>query len=207
MNNLTIGSIISNGFSSGFKNLFSLIGAIVLWAITIWIPYINVGTTIGIYSLIPAVSKGETISPTGIFDKKYRDMMGRFFVLLALSVLGVMVGFIFLIIPGLVIAIAWTLAIYLLIDQDMGPLEALRNSNKYTYGKKWTIFLGLLLLEIILGIIVGVLAFVGGMISETIGLILTIIGYLVIYPILIGALAHIYGVLAGETSSPEPAAY
>ena len=48
---LDFGSVLSQGFLVGMKNLPSLLGAIVLWLLTIWIPYVNVGTTIAIMTL------------------------------------------------------------------------------------------------------------------------------------------------------------
>ena len=38
---LDFGSVLSQGFLVGMKNLPSLLGAIVLWLLTIWIPYVN----------------------------------------------------------------------------------------------------------------------------------------------------------------------
>ena len=48
MNTLTVGSIISKGFEIGIKNIGTVAGAGVLWILTFWIPYLNVGTTIGL---------------------------------------------------------------------------------------------------------------------------------------------------------------
>ena len=50
----------------------SIIAAVALWLITIWIPYLNIGTTIAITLLPTQLAKGEIINPLGIFDAKYR---------------------------------------------------------------------------------------------------------------------------------------
>lgn len=207
MNNLSVGNIVSQGFNIGMKNMLSLIGAVFFWMITLWIPYINVGTTIALISIVPALSKGEMISPTEIFAKKYRKNMGEFFLALSFIYLGTIIGYIFLIIPGLVISIAWSLALYLLVDKDMQPMEAIKKSNNLTYGKKWTIFGGLLILSIILMVIVSMLSFIGQMISEAVGAVFAVISYLLIFPVILGAYAHIYKELtadSGETTkSPQ----
>ena len=70
---ITVMGVIQEGIGVGLKNSLSLLGAIVLWILTIWIPYINVGTTIAIYTIPVALSKGKVISPTFIFDAKYRQ--------------------------------------------------------------------------------------------------------------------------------------
>lgn len=195
MNGISIGSIITEGFKLGLQNMASLIGAILLWIITIWIPYLNVGTTIGLLSIVIAMSKGTIISPTEIFDPKYRQYMGEFFLLVALIYLGTLIGFLFLIIPGLVISIAWGQAIYLMIDKELNPMEALKVSNQITYGEKWTIFFGTLLMGIIFYILVLILTGVGYLISELFASVLSFVGFIVFYPILLGAMAHIYGEL------------
>ena len=67
---LVFKDVLSNGVSTGLKNFLSLIGCVVLWLLTVWIPYINVGTTIAIITLPAALSKGAVISPLEIFNKR-----------------------------------------------------------------------------------------------------------------------------------------
>ncbi len=202
MNDLTIGGIISQGFAIGLKNLVSLILAVVLWLVTIWIPYLNVGTTIGIVSIVIAMSKGGMISPFEIFDGKYRKYIGEFFLLIAILQLGTFIGFIFMVIPGIVIAVAWSMAIYLLIDRELNPMEALKISNQITYGKKWVIFIGLLLLGIILVVVANVLGFIGSLIADSVGKLLGLIGVIIVLPVIFGAYAHIYGTLVTQLDEP-----
>lgn len=195
MSKLSIGSIVSEGFKLGFQNFLSLVGAVFLWIITIWIPYINVGTTIGLLSIVIAMSKGEIISPTEIFDSKYRQYMGEFFLIMGFLYVGITVGLFFLIIPGLVISIAWGQGIYLMIDRELNPVEALKVSNQITFGEKWTIFLGTLIIAIVYFALIAVLTGIGYLISETVTSILTFLGVLLFYPVMLGAYAHIYGEL------------
>ncbi len=200
-NELTVGGIISNAFAVGMKNVGSLVGAVLLWLITIWIPYLNVGTTIGMIGIVIAMSKGNVISPTEIFDSKYRRYMGEFFLLRSFISVGVGAGCVFLVIPGIVISIAWGQAIYLLLDKGMSPTECLIASNKITYGKKWTIFGGTVLLTLMLYICVAILFFVFGQISAILGAIISILAVIVLVSIMLGASAYIYGVLSKTLDS------
>ena len=63
---LTISEIIKNSFSLGLNNKGLIIGASILWALTAWIPYLNVGTTIGFLGIIVSISKGDSVSATEI---------------------------------------------------------------------------------------------------------------------------------------------
>lgn len=158
--------VISEGIQIGLKNFASIFAAVLLWLITIWVPYINVGTTIAILSLPVALSKGEGIlSPLFIFESKYRRYMGEFFTLIGLMWLSIFPALTFGIVPGIIIGIGWSLAIYILIDKGVAPGEALVQSNKATYGYKWTIF-GV---SVVIGFVSMILMYICGLIVSNIG--------------------------------------
>ena len=95
MEQLTIGGIFSNALTIGLKNAVSLLGAVVLWALTVWIPYLNVGTTIGLVGIIAKMGRGEVVSPTEIFDSANRRRMGEFFLVVAFISMGASIGTMF----------------------------------------------------------------------------------------------------------------
>src|SRR5215472_16370417 len=107
MQELTVSGIYVNAFKNGIRNVLPLVANIALWGLTAWIPYLNVGTTIGLVSLPAKMSRGETLSPVEIFDGRYRRQMGEFFLVLAFMVMGSLAGYLFGIIPGIVIQMAW----------------------------------------------------------------------------------------------------
>ena len=146
---MKVSLIVKEGIGIGFKNLIPLVGTIVLYLLTCWIPYLNVGTTIALVALPAAMSRGEAISPTEIFDPKYRKNMGNFFLLMVCYSLAVVLGFFFGIIPGIVLSYAWSIAFLLLVDKELDPLQALSESNQKTYGHKATIFLSFLVLGVL----------------------------------------------------------
>ena len=199
---------IQDGLRIALVNFLSLIAATILYILTIWIPYLNVGTTIAMSSLPAELSKGKVINPLFIFEGKYRRNIGEYFILIALMTLGIYVGFTFLIIPGIVISIAWSLAAPLFVDKDKGALEALRESNTLTYGNKWRIFGAEFLLALVINLIVLlvlVLTHMGDVQAlEVIGNI--IVGLIILFtiPALYGVEASIYKQLTcGEIIDEE----
>ena len=150
---ITVFGVIGEGFSIGMKNSLSLLGAVILYALTIWIPYLNVGTTIAMCSIPVELSKGKVISPLFIFDAKYRKYMGEFFLLLGFVSIAVVPLLFFGFFPAIVISFAWSLAVFLLLDKGVSPGEALIQSNKLTYGYKWTLFF----ISLVLGLIATVI--------------------------------------------------
>jgi len=138
---LAVVATIKEGINIGTRNIGPILVNVLLWLVTIWIPYLNVGTTIGLTAgIVSKASRGEIIPMTEIFDSKYRKYMGEFFLTSGLIGIGVGVGLFFAIIPGIVIGIAWSLAILLVIDKGKNPTEAITLSNNCTYGYKAKMF-------------------------------------------------------------------
>ncbi|MFO8021366.1 MAG: hypothetical protein R6U65_02780 [Perlabentimonas sp.] len=192
---LEFGQLLSNTFTIGLKNLPSLVGCIVLWGLTIWIPYVNVGTTIAIVTIPAALSKGKVISPLEIFDKKYFRYMGEFFLVTGLRSIILFPAAMFLIVPAIVLGIAYSLSTLLVVDKGKGAADALKLSNKLTYGNKLTIFLA----QLVLGIGIMVVLFI----LSKIWSVLVLIGLILIAPIMLGFKANIYGQLAVDVQEEE----
>ena len=184
---LSVGEVLQEGVAFGLKNALSIIGAILLWLLTCWIPYLNVGTTIALNSIPLALSKGKVISPTFIFENKYRKYMGEYFSLMGLMLIAIIPAFTFLIIPAIIISISWSLSLYLLLDKGINPSEAMMQSNKATYGHKLNIFLISLILTVALVILMVIFKMLG--VVGSILLFITMICFLVIS---MGCQASIY---------------
>ena len=206
MKRLDILATIKDGVSLALLNYLSVVCTVILYVLTVWIPYLNVGTTIAMASLPAEMAKGNVINPTFIFDSKYRRNMGEFFILMALMMGAVWVGIAFGFIPGIVISYAWYLAVILFIDRDMAPLDALRESNRLTYGNKWRIFCAEMLLTLCLCIAVAVvnaLFHIGDVaMLKVIGVILVFLLVIFAVPALIGVEAAVYKALAFPADQP-----
>ncbi len=148
---------ITDALAIATKNMASIVVAVLLWAITIWIPYVNVGTTIALATLPVKLSKGEVISPTFIFDSEYRHIMGEYFILQAIIGTAVSTAMLFMIIPGIVLGLSWMLAVYLLLGKKMNWADCLPESNRLMMGYKFKVCcikFAVLLGAIIIGIII-----------------------------------------------------
>lgn len=193
---LDIVKIIKNSFSLSSKYAGLIISASILWALTAWIPYLNVGTTIGLLGLVVLMSRGDAVSSTEIFKAHYRKNMGEFFLLISFIIIGTSIGYIFVIIPGIVISIAWSQAIFLLIDKGFSPLEAIKKSNEITYGEKLNIFVSYFLVTLIIGASVGLLMMIVALIDYRLPILVGLVGYIVSIMVMIGCSAYIYGELS-----------
>jgi hypothetical protein len=66
-----------------------------------------------------------------------------------LATLGVVLGSILLVIPGLILLVMWSVAIPVVVVEGLGPVAALGRSRALTKGSRWAIF-GLTLVALIL---------------------------------------------------------
>lgn len=130
--------------------------AVVLWLVTIWIPYINIGTTIAIKLLPIELAKGNVINPLSIFDSQYRRYMGEFLITWGLMLIPIYIATLFLVVPGIVLSLSWSLSFYFLLDKGKNPMQAIKASNDATYGSKWSMFFVILAFAVVMGIVYGI---------------------------------------------------
>ena len=78
------------------------------------------------------------------FDDIFENLTFKRFIYFILTVilvvLAIVGGMILLIIPGIIFAVWVTFAKYLVIEMDLKPMEALRESKRITKGVRWKIF-------------------------------------------------------------------
>ena len=166
---ITVMGVINEGTSLGLKNFVSIFVAYILFILTSWRPYINVGTSIALINLPITLSKSNnsTISPTFIFDGHYRKYMGEFFNLMGLMAISLIPAFLFLIIPGIIISYGWSQAYYLMFDKEIAPSEAMMQSTKITYGYKSTLFWIDLLIAVVVSIFFGIINFLTMLVTNS----------------------------------------
>ncbi len=104
--------------------------------------------------------------------------------------LAIGVGFVLLIIPGIIAAIFFMFTTFIVIDKELGPIEAMKESMRIGRGYRWPL-LGLIVL---LALIV------------VLGVIALFVGLLVAMPVTTLAFVHAYRVLSGAGAPSSLAA-
>lgn len=206
MKKLPVCQTLKEGIALGGENALRIIAATLLYLLTIWIPYLNVGTTIAMCALPAEIAKGNRIDPLSIFESKYRRNMGEFFILMTLMSGAIGFGFLFGFFPGIVIAVAWTLAEILFVDKDLSAMDALHESNRLTYGNKWRIFWIVILLILIYYVVIG--AFSCLLLWDitwlmVVAICLIILATILLFPMAYGIEAVIYRELTAEPKEEE----
>jgi uncharacterized membrane protein len=95
----------------------------------------------------------------------YTNSLFNYFVVTIIKSVVVLIGFIFLIVPGIILSIKLQYATYFVIDKNLGIGDSLKKSWALTKGIKWNLFL--------FGLLIGLIN-IGGAILILIGLLFTI---------------------------------
>ncbi len=112
----------------------------------------------GMYMIVIKHSVGASIEVGELFN--HFDKILPMFFLSVLMTFAVVIGFFLLIVPGIYLMIAFSFAMFLLIEKDMGPLQALSVSRKVVHFQ-WFQMAGLVLLCILI-CLAGIMALLVG---------------------------------------------
>lgn len=164
--NFDMGRVISGTFSALTKNILTFCaGAIVLLgvpqAISIFaalnvaqgdetagfltllaVPLSVIGSSILsgyiVYTVV-AGYRGEDITIGEAYSGAIRSMFGLIVASVLMS-LGLVLGFLLLIIPGIIFMVMWSVTIPALVVEGLGPTAAMKRSQELTKGARWPIF-------------------------------------------------------------------
>lgn len=110
-----------DGITYAVMNFFQLVCCLILYLLTIWVPYVNIGTTIAMSYLRVKIAKEEAISPTHIFNAGYRKHMSHFFILCGIMLISFIPALCFFVVPAIVLYWAWSLSFYFLLEKGKSP--------------------------------------------------------------------------------------
>lgn len=130
--------------------------------------------SIGIVTLALQYADNLSVKFTDFFSKMH--LVVNYFIATLLYGLFVFLGFVCLIVPGFIIMARLSLYGYLIVDEDMGPIEALKASWKLVTGVTWRM-LGFIL---------------ASMLISTVGILCLGVGFLFAFPTVTIANAFLY---------------
>ncbi|MEM7009629.1 MAG: hypothetical protein AAF462_10900 [Thermodesulfobacteriota bacterium] len=163
-------------FSGLLQIVFNNSGQQFLYAVT-YIASILIGVVIYILAIKVGLYlyDNEKIESPNILSFSFPEMYKIFLAYFLYSIL-VLIGLFLLVIPGIYWAIKYQFAMFLIIDKNMGVIEAFKQSGRITQGAKWNLLL--FLIFIILIMIAGALALLVGLFAA--------------YPTVVIAVAYVY---------------
>jgi hypothetical protein len=109
-----------------------------------------------VYMLLWMITQGALVRATVAFSEGHKASLGEsimaglraavpLLLLGLLTAVAFAVGLVLLIVPGIILYVMWSVAAPALVDERLGPLEALERSGDLTRGMRWKVF-GLILI-------------------------------------------------------------
>ena len=127
-----------------------------------------VGTTLVQGALVEVVDDEHRGRPARGFTDLYRSSWSRLGSMLAVSILmgiGVGLGLMLLIVPGILLAIRWAVAVPVVMLEDLAPRAAMRRSQELVLGHRKDVFIVLaniwirtIVAWVVFGVLIGVFA-------------------------------------------------
>jgi hypothetical protein len=110
--------------------------------------------------LLSVITQGALVRATVAFSEGRKASLGEsamaglgvalpLFLLGLMSALGLALGLLFLVVPGIILYVMWSVAAPALVEERLGPMEAFGRSRFLTRGARWKIFALLLVIFVI----------------------------------------------------------
>ena len=135
-----------------------------LAAFVIWIAQTVLDLVVGMGLIYISLKFLDKKKPT-YKDLFYYKPIVNYFLTSVVRGLIILVGFILLIVPGIIFAVRLKFAVYLVIDKNLDPVEAIKTSWRMTKGSAWNLFF--------FGILLGLINILG-FICLIVGLFITV---------------------------------
>lgn len=217
-NTFSVSECIHFGWESFKSRAWFLIGATLLYAVLTWLVSAIGGGIAQVLSSSPEDLTGGGISflvtfPLGVllamgftmFWLKVHDNLStasfnalwsphpfwKFLGARILSSIAILIGLILLVVPGIILMLAFLPVPYLVMERKLGPVEVLKESMRITKGHKWQ--LALLALALF------------GL--NLLGLLALVVGLLVTMPVSVLAMVHAYRFMEHKAGEMTPSGF
>ena len=172
--------IVINGMFNYFAKNFEKTMPLAYLIIQVCSNLVSMMITLGVTKIGLKVYSGEKFDISEMFGS-YRWLL-KYFLASLLYLLAVLVGLILLIVPGIILMVRMSFYVYLIVDKQMGPVEAIKESMRLTKGNVFNLFL---FWFVLCGVIL-------------LGLLALIIGVIVAIPVTIVASVFVYRYLESK---------
>ena len=169
-----ISSSVQGALNADKQSLASFLFSLLVWIVSSVI-------SMGIINIsLEFVDKKKPV----LKDLYYTKKIFNFILVSIIRTAIVAVGFILLIVPGIIFAIKLQFAEYLIVDKKLDAVDSLKGSWEMTKGVKWNLFLFGLLLALI----------------NVLGFLALIVGLVITVPLSMVATAFVYRKLLSQTN-------
>jgi hypothetical protein len=164
-----------------------------------------------VVELVSDIQDGRRDANAGQLLRTVTPVLGQLILVGVVAGIGILIGFILIVIPGLILATLWSVAAPVVVLERPGGLRALGRSRALVRGNGWNVFAVILLLVILVGIVGAGIEVAGDAAGTGVGLVVRVVVGILTAPISALAAAVLYfdlrkahGGGAGGNPIPEP---
>jgi hypothetical protein len=170
-----------------------------------------VGTTLFtgmVVELVADVQDGRRDATVGQLLQAAMPFIGQLILVGILAGIGIAIGFVLIIVPGLILLTIWSVAAPVVVLEHPGVTAALGRSRELVRGNGWQVFGVIVVLFIGVGIVSAIIEAIGDSGGTGVGIVVRIVVQILTAPITALAASVLYfelrGPVAGETSGELP---
>jgi hypothetical protein len=159
-----------------------------------------------VVELVADVRDGRRDASVGQLLRAVTPVLGNLVLVAIAAGIGILIGFILIVVPGLYLATMWAVAAPVVVLERPGGLRALGRSRELVRGNGWNVFAVILLLVILVGLLSGAVGFAAESAGTGVGLIVRVVVGILTAPISALAAAVLYFDLGGSRDGGTDAA-
>ncbi len=158
-----------------------------------------------VVELVADIRDGRRDASVGQLLQAVTPVLGQLILVAIAAGIGILIGFILLVVPGLILATLWAVAAPVVVLERPGGLRALGRSRELVRGNGWNVFAVILLLVILVGLVSGGIGFAAESAGTGVGLVVRVIVGILTAPISALAAAVLYFDLGGSRTDTAAA--
>ncbi len=151
-----------------------------------------------VVELVADVQDGKRDATPAQLLRAVTPVLGQLILVGIVAGIGIVIGFVLIIVPGLILLTIWSVAAPVVVLERPGGLRPLGRSRELVKGNGWQVFGVILLLVILVVVVSGVIEAVADSAGTGVGLVVRVIVGILTAPISSLAAAVLYFELRGE---------
>ena len=157
-----------------------------------------------VVELVADVQDGRRDASVGQLLRAAMPVIGQLILVGILAGVGIVIGFILIIIPGLILITIWSVAAPVVVLERPGAVRALGRSRELVRGNGWNVFAVILLMVILVGVVSFVIEAIAASGGTAVGFVVRVIVGVLTAPISALAAAVLYFELGGVATGEIP---
>lgn len=158
-----------------------------------------------VVELVADVQDGRRDATPGQLLRAVTPVLGQLIVVGILAGIGVVIGFVLLIVPGLILLTLWSVAAPVVVLERPGAVAALRRSRELVRGNGWEVFGVIVVLDLAVLLVAFIIEVIAASAGTGVGIVVEVVVGVLTAPISALAAAVLYFRLGGRAPSPAPA--